>query len=157
MLAQQLDENLHQFLEPHCVYSCLVIVAPRITALESVVNHLVTTYVWPCLSIGCELSALLLQTPPKARAKFIAHWLNACVQESGSGPVICTDIDLLFEPTLHLNPLVLFQQTSRRTPLILIWPGSYHDGVLVYAVPEHAHYRVWKDPGVMVIDVRRIF
>ncbi len=157
MLAQQLDESLHQFLRPHCVDSCLVIVAPHLVTLRAVADHMAATYTWPYLTIGRELSVLLLKTPPKARAKFIARWLNSRVQESESGPVTCTDIDLLFEPALHLNPLVLFQQASRRTPLVLIWPGSYHDGVLAYAAPEHAHYRVWKELGVMVVDVGQTF
>jgi len=58
------------------------------------------------------------------------------------------DIDILFEPTLALDPLHLLRETSRLRPLIVLWPGAFVKGVLAYASadPAHAHYRTWGRP-----------
>ena len=64
------------------------------------------------------------------------------------GPVLCTDIDLLFDPSLKLNPLQLFLSCSKQTTLVIAWPGSYLDNTVAYAVPEHAHFRTWKQPDL---------
>ena len=67
-----------------------------------------------------------------------------------SGPVLCTNIDWLFEPTLKLDPLRLMRDVSRGTRLVVTWPGSYVDDVLAYAVPDHSYYRTWRKPEVFI-------
>jgi hypothetical protein len=68
-----------------------------------------------------------------------------------SGPVLCTETDLLFEPTLKLNPLSLLRDASRVTRLVVSWPGIYQSDVLAYAAPEHSHYRTWRKPEVPIV------
>jgi len=70
--------------------------------------------------------------------------------ELSPGPVLCTEIDLLFEPTLELDPLRLLCDVGRVARLVVTWPGSYHHDVLAYAVPDHRHYRTWRNPEVSV-------
>jgi hypothetical protein len=69
------------------------------------------------------------------------------------GPVLCTEIDLLFEPSLELDPLPLLVDISRATRLVIAWPGSYVGGVLAYAAPEHAHYRTWRQPPAHIVHL----
>ena len=76
--------------------------------------------------------------------------LERALRESQPGPVLCTDIDLLFEPALHLDPLALFRDNSRAVTIIVAWPGTFTANVLSYAVPKHAHYRTWRNPDVQV-------
>ena len=72
------------------------------------------------------------------------------LRDISPGPVLCTNIDLLFEPTLKLDPLRLMRDVSRVTRLVVAWPGSYVDNVLAYAVPDHSHYRTWRKPEVLI-------
>lgn len=72
------------------------------------------------------------------------------LREMSPGPILCTNVDLLFEPTLKLDPLRLMRDASRVTRLVVTWPGSYGDGVLAYAVPDHGHYRTWRKPEVFI-------
>jgi hypothetical protein len=81
------------------------------------------------------------------------RWTKARLGEMAPGPVLCTEVDLLFEPSLKLDPLRLVRDASKRTRLIVAWPGSYVDDVLAYAVPEHHHYRTWHKPGPAVDTV----
>jgi len=70
--------------------------------------------------------------------------------ELSPGPVLCTEIDLLFDPALELDPLRLLCDVGRVARLVVTWPGSYLHGVLSYAVPDHSHYRTWRNPEVYV-------
>jgi len=97
------------------------------------------------VSIGRELSVALITLNDIEQSRAIQQWLEDTLRGKAPGPVVCSDIDLLFNPSFGLDPLVLFRQISRHTRLIALWPGIYKDGVLSYAQPEHKHYRFWKN------------
>ena len=100
---------------------------------------------WGTVSVGIEFSSYLISEEVADYSRTIPKWLNDRLRDKGPDPIICIDIDILFYPTFDLDPLTLFRQISRHTQLIILWPGTYKDGVLSYAVPEHAHYRYWKN------------
>ena len=131
-------------------HTCLLLAHPEIRRLESAKDELTSTYNWPRLSIGRELGAVLLSEMPQRRSRAACRWLPARLGEMAPGPVLCTEIDLLFEPTLELDPLRLLSDVSRIARLVVLWPGCYADDVLTYAAPEHSHYRAWRRPGVPV-------
>ncbi|MCP4537842.1 MAG: BREX-3 system P-loop-containing protein BrxF [Chloroflexi bacterium] len=76
--------------------------------------------------------------------------MKARLSEMAPGPVLCTETDLLFEPTLKLDPLRLMRDASKVIRLVVAWSGSYTEDVLAYAVPKHGHYRTWRNPGVSI-------
>jgi hypothetical protein len=131
-------------------YTCLLLVHPGIRRLEEAANELLSLHAWPHLSVGRELSAVLLSERPQLRSRTADLWMRTRLGETAPGPVLCTEIDLLFEPMLELDPLRLIRDISRRTRLVVTWPGSYLDDVLAYAVPDHGHYRTWHRPEVFV-------
>lgn len=111
-----------------------------------------------------KIAHILLQKIPTARTLDVSTLLSKQVVENHvllvasrlktqilsafpeNAPVmLLTGIDLLFEPTLHLDPLTLLQQISRSQPLVVCWPGQWTPSGLSYAVPKHAHYRVWRN------------
>jgi|SRR5699024_8704951 len=49
-------------------------------------------------------------------------------------------IDILFDPSLQINPVRLFENLSKENKIIVNWPGIYHDGKLVYAEYGHPEY-----------------
>jgi hypothetical protein len=108
---------------------------------------------WQRFALGQELSNALLSEGVN-RTMVARQWLEKTLISMTPGPVICMDIDLLFEPSLALDPLVIFQHIARHTKLVVLWPGNYKDGVLSYASPEHSHYRFWRNPqDVEIIGV----
>lgn len=132
-------------------HRCLLLVHPTIDMLEKAAAELRESYGWPRLSIGAELAAALLSAPPSQRPRLAQRWMEDRLSQMAPGPVLCTEIDLLFHPDLRLDPLTLLRHASRVTRVIATWPGSYVDDVLSYAVPEHAHYRVFRQPEALVL------
>ena len=138
------------FLASSTYHPCLLLVHSEVCTLQEAANELVPTHEWLHLSIGRELSAALLSEPPKRRSRAARRWMESRLSEMAPGPVLCTEIDLLFEPTLSLDPLRLLRHASRVTRLVITWPGSSSDNVLSYAAPEHDHYRTWRKPEVFI-------
>lgn len=141
-IATFLDESAHQ--------GCLLLVHPDIGTLEKAAAELEEAYRWPRLSVSGQLAAALLSEPPSQRPRLAQRWMEDRLSQMAHGPVLCTEIDLLFHPDLKLDPLMLLRHASRITKIVATWPGSFVHDVLSYAVPEHARYRVFRRPGVLV-------
>lgn len=155
MLSQQLHDAIRAFLSS-TTERCLLIVGTEIDQLSEQARVLQQQYAWPQLKVGPELSDMLLtvaprQRPQRARDGLVAL-LPTCAQDPPA-PVLCTHIDLLFEPALKLDPLRLFCYLGKTTPLVVCWPGKYCDAVLSYAAPDHAHYHVWRNPDVPIVPL----
>ena len=126
-----------------------LIVEREIVKLEEILAEVPAD--WQVISLGKELSEFLVNSGEVDRSRAAKDWLVEELRRKSPGPVVCKDVDLLFHPSLSLDPLVLFRQASRFTKLVVLWAGSFSDGVLSYAVPEHSHYRHWKDLDGVVI------
>jgi len=137
-------------------YPCLLLVHREPLFLHARAFSLQEEYGWPALPVGEALTPKLLPLLPRERERSVSRLLAEAVRSAGSGPLLCTQIDLLFEPSLGLDPLALLRGISRQRPLIVIWPGSYSDGVLAYAVPEHSHYRTWARPDLCEYCIQQL-
>lgn len=144
----EINTAVSHFLASSPYHACLLLIHPKIIRLQTAVSHLTTTYNWSTFSIGQTLSEVLLTIAPKQRTRQTGKILPKLTKEHAPGPLLCTDIDLLFEPSLSLDPFMLLRQVSRQVTLVVAWPGTYLNGVLAYAVPEHAHYRTWDSPDL---------
>ncbi len=121
----------------------VVVVDKKIEALGRFLVLLPPDY--QVISIGRELSVYLSVPNEIDQSRMTLQWLDDRLREKAPGPIVCHDIDLLFHPSLKIDPLALFRKVGRFTKLIVLWPGEYKDGVLSYAQPEHHHYRFWKN------------
>ena len=100
-----------------------------------------------------KLLPLLTKERERAAARLLAEEIRTA---SPPGPLLVTQIDLLCEPILRLDPLALLRSASRQRPLIVAWPGNYSNGMLAYAVPEHSHYRTWPRPDLCDYCVQQL-
>jgi len=135
--------TIQDFLAAKPYEACLLFVHTDPFRLEEAASQLEERCGWRRWPVGRELSAALLDTPANDRGLAAAEWFRAAVDARRPGPILITDIALLFEPALHLDPLPLMRKASRRTPLIVAWPGAVEGDRLAYAVAEHSHYRTW--------------
>jgi hypothetical protein len=64
------------------------------------------------------------------------------------------NIEMLFHPDLHQDPLRLLQSLSRNRTIIAAWRGRCSERALIYAAPEHPEYRRFDDPDALLIVTR---
>ena len=143
MQPTHLQLALEQFLAARSYYPCCILAHADVRQLQQAADLVLARYHWPILSVGTILSAALLSVVPQKRARAAHIALLDMIRPFAPGPLLCTDIDLLFEPALTLDPLRLLRDTSRIATIIVLWPGVANNGTLAYAVPTHTHYRSW--------------
>lgn len=143
MQRTQLQLVLDQFLATRSYYPCCILAHTDVRQLQQAADFVLACYHWPLLSIGTALSAALLSMAPPQRARAAHTTLVDAIRPLAPGPLIIIDIDLLFEPSLALEPLRLLRDMSRLATLIVFWPGAVNGDTLSYAVPIHHHHRSW--------------
>lgn len=143
MTSDDLFATIDRFLSTPPYYPCLLLVHHEIARLQTVRQQVIDRYGWANLSLGTLLSEMLLGAAPQNRAGLAQRTVADLVRSHRPGPVLCTDIDLLFEPSLPLDPLRLLREASRQASLVVLWPGTFINGVLAYATTAHAHHQTW--------------
>ena len=139
-----LQMELDRFLEKRPYYPCCLLVSRDVAVLARAALEAQRLFAWPVVSMDDAVCEPLLTLPVAARAGQVNGLIDTALQAYVPGPVLCTNPDVLFDPSLQLDPLLLFQRASRLLPLVVTWAGAFEHGRLSYAVPEHAHYRLWR-------------
>ncbi|MCX6080702.1 MAG: BREX-3 system P-loop-containing protein BrxF [Chloroflexi bacterium] len=124
-------------------YDCLILVHPHIKVLERISDEFQELGI-AHLNVSKALSASLMAVSTSERDRFSQECLIDSLSEFPNSPVLCTCPDLLFDPSLAVDPLALFRKAARVKKLIVCWPGDFSANTLSYAVPEHHHFRTWK-------------
>jgi hypothetical protein len=100
----------------------------------------------PILNVGAALGRQLLAVPIARRHLETATLLKDLATRHAAGDLVLLDnIELLFDQTLHLNPLDLLKRQAHVRRVVAVWPGELNDNRLSYATmghPEHQDYDV---------------
>ncbi len=148
MDSMRLQMALDRFLESRPYYPCCLLVSRDVAVLAQAAVEVQRLFPWQVVSMADVVCEQLLPLSEPARAAQVDRLINLAFQKYVPGPLLVADTDVLFEPSLQLDPLLLFQRASRQLPLVVTWAGSFERGRLSYAVPEHAHYRPWRSPDL---------
>lgn len=141
---EAVGDRLVALLATQMYYPCVLLTNTDIAKLHLAARFLLSRFRWTEMSVGGVLCAALLDVSPKHRSRVARRTFAQEIERRTPGPILCTDIDLMFDPSLELEPLQLLREASRQTPLVVLWPGDNKDWVLSYAVPGHPHYRTWR-------------
>jgi hypothetical protein len=135
--------------------TCRVLVHPEIQMLNKALVVIERMHI-PVIQIGKELSAVLIEVQRSEQSRAITRWFDTRFTPAEGKLLVCSQIDLLFEPCFQLDPLALFKKVSRNNGLIVLWPGDTTNQTLSYAVPEHRHFHTWRidDPILQIIRLQ---
>ena len=161
--AQSVDievlfDHVIRVLATRPFYPCVLLVDHDVRRVQSAGEQLALRAGWPQVAVSRVLAERLSEVPEAQRSLAADGALDGTLADHRPGPVLCTDLALLFEPALALDSLALLRRWSRSVSLVACWPGAVTAAGLAYAVPEHAHYRVWKDTQLRsdcVVDLAR--
>jgi hypothetical protein len=105
------------------------------------------------VNVGVELGHCLAVTPVADRA-FSANELLRGITDSvcGDAPLLLDNLEVLFEPSLKINPLDLIKRLAHSRRVVAVWPGEMRDDRLVYASMGHPEYRDYTRDGVVVFE-----
>jgi hypothetical protein len=138
-------------------YERLVLVVGQAGSGKSTVLHSAAVKRrWPVLNLSLGMAEKMLQVSVHQRPAHAFEIALGLLREEAS-PVVCLDnIELLFEPSLQLDPLGLLQSLSKQRTLAVAWPGRIATGDaprLIHAERPHPEYCDYSARGLVLLSV----
>jgi len=121
----------------------------KTTALRSVAEGIGC----PLVNVNLELSRRMLELTRAQRSRQVERLLKEVIAATPSEVVLLDNLEILFDPSLDVEPLRLLQVSSRNCTIVAVWNGSFQDGTLTYAEPGHPEFIQFKQPEAVVITV----
>ncbi len=131
----------------------LLIVGPIGSGKTPLLKALCHQHNFSYLNINLALSQCLLDLTGKERPLRVQRLLADVVDEQAADVIALDNLELLFDPALHQDPLVCLQGLSRNRTLVAAWGGTYEGGALTYAEPGHPEYRRYERPEALIVTV----
>jgi hypothetical protein len=149
VLREQIEDLLPILRSQY--HRLLLIVGPIGSGKTPLLKALCQQLGFPYLNVNLALSQRLLELTDKERPLRVRRLLADVIDEQAADVIALDNLELLFDPALHLDPLVCLQGLSRNKTLIAAWGGNYVGGVLTYAEPGHPEYRRYERPDVVTV------
>lgn len=110
------------------------------------------------LNVGLELGRRLAATPNNKRGFSAGELLREIALletfgERGEAPLLLDNLELLFEPSLQINPLDLVRRLAHSRRVVAVWPGELRGDRLIYADMSHPEHRDYRQDGVVVLEI----
>jgi hypothetical protein len=108
----------------------------------------------PVVSVGAALSRQLLAVQKSYRPIEAARIFREIIDNGArNGIALLANLEVLFDCTLELNPLLLMRQSARHNVLIAQWPGTLQGGRLIYAAVGHSEHKDYEPTGIQLASV----
>lgn len=133
-------------------YRLVLLVGPSGAGKTRALLELSSTKGLQYLNLSLELSRRLLDLPTGQRPVAVRRLMEELLS-GNTGPVLCDNIELLFDVSLRQDPLHLLQLLSRQRIIVASWNGSIARGYLAYAVPNHPEHRRYSVQDLVVVNV----
>ncbi|GMV30594.1 MAG: hypothetical protein AMXMBFR59_27190 [Rhodanobacteraceae bacterium] len=106
------------------------------------------------LNVGLELSRRLASTPNSKRGFSAGDLLREIAdRDRTEDPLLLDNLELLFEPSLQINPLDLVRRLAHSKRVVAVWPGELRGDRLVYADMSHPEHRDYSRDGVVALEI----
>lgn len=150
-------EKLNEAIEQASVlFNRLVLLAaPGESGKTSLLHELCDIRSCPLINVNLGLSQKLLELPRNKRPAKVDRVFGEIIEASDGDLVVLDDLEVLFDPVLQVDPLRLLKGHSRNKTLIASWNGTFHDGTLSYAEPDHPEYKSYRDVDIPVVSVTK--
>jgi hypothetical protein len=105
------------------------------------------------LNLSLELARLLLELPTEQRPTEVRFLVKELVEQTGTGPLLVDNLELLFEASLRTDPLGLLKSLARHRLIIAAWPGHFLTERLKYAEPGHREHREYRRADLSGVEI----
>ena len=106
------------------------------------------------LNVNLLLSQRMVELTKAQRARQADRLMEELIDSQATEVVILDNLEILFDPALKLDPLRLLQGVSRNRTIVASWNGSYGEGTLTYAKPDHHEYRSYRELDAITVPLK---
>jgi GTPase SAR1 family protein len=116
------------------------------------------------MNVGAALGKRLAALPRRQRARQAFRAMRELANEYASGNLqyascellLLDNIELLFDKSLKLDPLVLLKRLADARCVVAVWPGELRDGRLIYAEMRHPEYQDYGLDGLVPFEIETV-
>ena len=132
----------------------ILLVGPSRSGKTKLLRDLGTKLHIEPLNLGLRLGRRLAATSKGERGFSASELLREIADQDGPADLLLLDnLELLFEPTLKLNPLDLVKRLAHSKRVVAVWPGELRGDRLTYADINHPEHRDYSRDGVVVLEL----
>lgn len=131
----------------------VLLVGPTGSGKTSALRAVHTRTNAPIRNIGLKLSALMLELSDKERTTGVSRLLEKAAASPGSDALLLDNIEILFDPSLHADPLQLLKSLSKTRTVAVAWPGRIEANRLFYGEPAHPEYRRYAVDDLAIVEM----
>lgn len=131
-------------------YRLVLLVGPAASGKTQALFQLSKETGYPYINLNLALSQKLLEYPSRVRPLRLPRTVEAILDGAAGDTVLLDNIEILFDPALHQDPLRLLQHISRTRTIVAAWSGRFDGRALIYAEPGHPEYRKYSEVDALV-------
>jgi len=109
------------------------------------------------VNVNLALSELMLDLTPRQRVTRLFDLLGSVIStqiaEKPGIPVLLDNLEILFDTSLHQDPLRLLEKLSRNHSVVASWNGYYGHQKLIYAELGHPEYKVYEAVDAVIVTM----
>lgn len=106
------------------------------------------------LNVSLLLGRRLAAMPHHQRGFAVGELLRECAEQEGTtGPLLLDNLEILFEPSLQINPIDIIKRLAHARPVVAVWPGTVGDDRLLYAERSHPEHRDYRRDGMVIYEL----
>ncbi|EGU39460.1 BREX-3 system P-loop-containing protein BrxF [Vibrio scophthalmi] len=94
------------------------------------------------VNLSKELARKLISLSIMDRVKLLEVEVDKIANDCGSS-VWLTKLDVLFEPSLENDPMMLLKMVTKSHAVVAIWPGEITETSVVYSKPGKSDYKTY--------------
>lgn len=109
------------------------------------------------INVNLALSSRMLDLTPRQRTTqapdLLSDVINEYLESHPDSPLLLDNLEILFDHSLHVDPLRLLEKMSRNHTIIATWNGLYEHGKLTYATFGHPEYKNYESVDAVVVPM----
>ncbi len=105
------------------------------------------------MNVNLLLSQRMVELTRAQRARQADRLMKELVGSQSTEVVLVDNLEILFDPSLKIDPLALLQGVSRNQTILASWSGAYVEGTLTYAKPDHPEYRSYREVDAITVPL----
>jgi ABC-type dipeptide/oligopeptide/nickel transport system ATPase component len=134
-------------------YKIVLVVGKSGSGKTNLLRKICTEMQIPLHILGIELSRKLLPLTTRERKLKACETISALIDVEGASRLAVDNTEIIFDPSLMINPLGLLQSLSRTRLLIWSWNGDVENGHVTYAYPGHPEYQRIRTSEITLITL----